>query len=68
MDWSFFKPNSRYPLLRSELVYTNALPVRNPRPSPQILCLMSLRPALLFCVGQCMSPLEKIPGPEQTTS
>ncbi|KIM91587.1 hypothetical protein PILCRDRAFT_58350 [Piloderma croceum F 1598] len=34
MDWSFFKPHSRYLLLRSELVYTNALSVRNLRPSP----------------------------------
>jgi hypothetical protein len=37
MDWSFFKPNSRYPLLRSELVYTNALPVRNLRSSPHFV-------------------------------
>jgi len=29
MDWSFFKPHSRYPLLRSDLVYPNEIPVRN---------------------------------------
>lgn len=28
MDWSFFKPHSRYPLLRSDLAYTNEIPVR----------------------------------------
>lgn len=27
MDWSLFKRRSRYPLLRSDLVYTNALPL-----------------------------------------
>ncbi|KIM89689.1 hypothetical protein PILCRDRAFT_193808 [Piloderma croceum F 1598] len=26
MDWSFFKPRSRYPLLRPDLVYTNEIP------------------------------------------
>ncbi|KAF7983207.1 hypothetical protein HWV62_23478 [Athelia sp. TMB] len=26
MDWSFFKPHARYPLLRSDLIYTNEIP------------------------------------------
>ncbi|KZP18136.1 EXS-domain-containing protein [Athelia psychrophila] len=26
MDWSLFKPHARYPLLRSDLVYTNEIP------------------------------------------
>ena len=32
MDWSFFKPHSKYPLLRSDLVYTNEIPVRYHHP------------------------------------
>ena len=32
MDWSFFKSGSKHPLLRSDLIYPNAIPVRNHHP------------------------------------
>lgn len=27
MDWSLLRPHAKYPLLRSDILYTNAVPV-----------------------------------------
>ena len=52
MDWSFLRPRARHPLLRSEIIYNNYIPVRFDFVSTDVL-LSDLPTALLCGHGMC---------------